>query len=199
MSSCDGYPSNLHAPAETADTGKPSDREPVVLGGAGFERCGTVVSGEVALRYKELWRVEQAFRTAKSLLDTRPHLPHVRRDLPRSRVLLVPRPSDAEGVVPTHGKSRDRGGMGRHPARPRRADRNRDRERRQALPGALPGQGAPRLPSCAVSAPGFRSPYAGSMTSRRVGKETLRWRDHPHRAGLRAFRERWCHAPETRP
>ena len=27
---------------------------------------------EVALRYKELWLVEQAFRTAKSLLDTRP-------------------------------------------------------------------------------------------------------------------------------
>jgi len=27
---------------------------------------------EVALRYKELWQVEQAFRTAKSLLDTRP-------------------------------------------------------------------------------------------------------------------------------
>ena len=27
---------------------------------------------EVALRYKQLWMVEQLFRTAKSLLDTRP-------------------------------------------------------------------------------------------------------------------------------
>ena len=27
---------------------------------------------DVALRYKQLWMVEQVFRTAKSLLDTRP-------------------------------------------------------------------------------------------------------------------------------
>ena len=32
----------------------------------------TLPMREVALRYKELWQVEQAFRTAKSLLDTRP-------------------------------------------------------------------------------------------------------------------------------
>ena len=30
---------------------------------------------EIALRYKQLWMVEQIFRTAKSLLDTRRHLP----------------------------------------------------------------------------------------------------------------------------
>ena len=32
----------------------------------------TLPMREVALRYKELWQVERAFRTAKSLLDTRP-------------------------------------------------------------------------------------------------------------------------------
>ncbi len=32
----------------------------------------TLPAREVALRYKELWQVEQAFRTVKSLLDTRP-------------------------------------------------------------------------------------------------------------------------------
>jgi transposase len=29
-------------------------------------------SAEVALKYKQLWRVEEIFRSAKSLLDTRP-------------------------------------------------------------------------------------------------------------------------------
>ena len=36
-------------------------------------RTNTELSAvEVALRYKQLWMVEQIFRTAKSLLDTRP-------------------------------------------------------------------------------------------------------------------------------
>ena len=36
-------------------------------------RTNTELSAvEVALRYKQLWMVEQVFRTAKSLLDTRP-------------------------------------------------------------------------------------------------------------------------------
>ena len=36
-------------------------------------RTNTELSAvEVALRYKQLWMVEQLFRTAKSLLDTRP-------------------------------------------------------------------------------------------------------------------------------
>ena len=39
-------------------------------------RTNTELSAvEIALRYKQLWMVEQIFRTAKSLLDTRPHLP----------------------------------------------------------------------------------------------------------------------------
>ena len=32
----------------------------------------TLTAVEIALRYKQLWMVEQLFRTAKSLLDTRP-------------------------------------------------------------------------------------------------------------------------------
>ena len=36
-------------------------------------RTNTELSAvEIALRYKQLWMVEQIFRTAKSLLDTRP-------------------------------------------------------------------------------------------------------------------------------
>ena len=31
-----------------------------------------LAADQVALKYKELWRVEQAFRTMKSVLDTRP-------------------------------------------------------------------------------------------------------------------------------
>jgi transposase len=29
-------------------------------------------AGEIALKYKQLWRVERAFRTVKSVLETRP-------------------------------------------------------------------------------------------------------------------------------
>jgi len=44
----------------------------------------------VALKYKQLWMVEDVFRSMKSLLDTRPDLSQVRRNHSRARVLLVP-------------------------------------------------------------------------------------------------------------
>ncbi|MCY4229873.1 MAG: hypothetical protein OXF26_03120, partial [Alphaproteobacteria bacterium] len=56
---------------------------------------------EVALRYKELWQAGVPHREIAARHT--PHLPQMRRDHPRPRVLLVPRPADAEGAVPAHG------------------------------------------------------------------------------------------------
>lgn len=44
-------------------------------------------SEEVALKYKELWRVEKVYLDIKSLLDTRPFFPQKRRQAPGPCVL----------------------------------------------------------------------------------------------------------------
>ena len=57
--------------AFTVDLDKARDEER--FDGMWALRTNTELSAvEVALRYKQLWMVEQVFRTAKSLLDTRP-------------------------------------------------------------------------------------------------------------------------------
>ena len=68
-----GYKRYLKAEkgAFAADLDKARDEER--FDGMWVLRTNTELSAvEIALRYKQLWMVEQVFRTAKSLLDTRP-------------------------------------------------------------------------------------------------------------------------------
>ena len=66
----------------------------------------------VMLRYRELLRVEDIFKTTKSILDTRPIYHKTDADHPRPRVLFVPGPrcSQSPGRSPRRG--RRQAGMG---------------------------------------------------------------------------------------
>ena len=76
-------------------------------------RTNTELSAvEVALRYKQLWMVEQLFRTAKSLLDTRP-IPQDRCHHLRTCLLLVPRAGAARRALSSHGQRRRERRVGR--------------------------------------------------------------------------------------
>ena len=71
---------------------------------------------EIALRYKQLWMVEQLFRTAKSLLDMParhpPHLPQDRCHHLRTCLLLVPRAGVARRALSSHRQRRRECGVG---------------------------------------------------------------------------------------
>src|SRR4029077_13233646 len=87
---------------------------------------------EAMLCYKQLWTVEQTFRTAKHLLTTRP-IPQAGRDHPWSRVLQLPRASAADGAGRADCHARPRELLAGDHRRSGFADGNRDRVRRQTL------------------------------------------------------------------
>ena len=64
---------------------------------------------EAMLCYKQLWTVEQTFRTAKHLLRHPADLPQARRDHPRSRVLQLPRTGAEESAGGSHRGARSLG------------------------------------------------------------------------------------------
>jgi hypothetical protein len=79
------------------------------------------------LRYKQLWTVEAAFRTAKHLLATRPIF-HKLDETIRGHVFCSsPRPGPQERAGAAHRRARPRRLVVRDPRRPRLADRDRDR------------------------------------------------------------------------
>jgi hypothetical protein len=88
---------------------------------------------EAMLCYKQLWTVEQTFRTAKHLLATRP----IFHSHPRPRVLQLPRAGAEEGAGRPHRSARSLRFLAADHRRPRLADQDRNRARRQALPGSL--------------------------------------------------------------
>ena len=88
---------------------------------------------EAMLCYKQLWTVEQTFRTAKHLLLHPADLPQARRDHPRSRVLQLPRAGAEDGAGGPHRRARSLRLLARDHRRSGFADRDRDRARRQAL------------------------------------------------------------------
>ena len=57
-----------------------------------------LAASEVALKYKQLWMVEDVFRSMKSLLDYPAHLPQVRRNDSWSCVPLIPGAAVAQGT-----------------------------------------------------------------------------------------------------
>jgi hypothetical protein len=62
-------------------------------------RTNTAYDAEtVAPVYKTLWTVEQRFRTAKSILERKAHLPPERRGHPRARLLPFPGLDAQSGV-----------------------------------------------------------------------------------------------------
>ena len=76
-----------------------------------------LTAAESTLRYQRLWMVEQVFRTAKSRLDTRPHIPQDRCHHLRTCLLLVPRAGAARRALASHGQRRRDRRVGRHFAR----------------------------------------------------------------------------------
>src|SRR6185503_2519795 len=87
---------------------------------------------EAMLCYKQLWTVEQTFRTAKHLFSTRPIF-HKLDETIRARVLQLPRAGAEDGAGGPHcGAGSLRLMAGNH-RRSGLADRDRDRARRQAL------------------------------------------------------------------
>ena len=97
---------------------------------------------EAMLCYKQLWTVEQTFRTAKHLLLDPADLPQARRDHPRPRVLQLPRPGAEEGAGGPHRRARPLRLLAGNHRRSGFADRDRDRAGRQALHRPL--RSAPR-------------------------------------------------------
>ena len=100
-------------------------------------RTNTELSAvEVALRYKQLWMVEQLFRTAKSLLDTRPIFHKTDATICGhvfcSFLALVLR----DELFRRNGQRRRERRVGRHFARSECADRNCDYLQWQDLRGA---------------------------------------------------------------
>ena len=82
---------------------------------------------DVALRYKQLWMVERTFRTAKSLLDTRPVF-HQTDDAIRGHMFcLLPRPDPPKGALRAPRAGRASGKLERHRARPPGRHRNPNR------------------------------------------------------------------------
>lgn len=79
---------------------------------------------QVVLRYRNLLAVEDAFKTAKALLATRPDLPQERRRHPRPR-LLLPRPRPAQGADRSSRGPPQPARMAAHRRRSRRSQRNR--------------------------------------------------------------------------
>ena len=75
------------------------------------------------------WDIERAFRTSKSLFETRPIY---RRDHPRPRLLQLPRAQVLKkrtgGPHRRDGRSRAMGVLARDPRRPRLADRDREQD-----------------------------------------------------------------------
>ena len=87
----------------------------------------------VMLRYRELLKVEDIFRTAKSILDTRADLSPDRRGHPRPRVLLVPGARVAQGARRPPRRRAHEAGVGCADPAARSPAGNRNRARRQAL------------------------------------------------------------------
>ena len=87
---------------------------------------------EAMLCYKQLWTVEQTFRTAKHLFSTRPIF-HKLDDHPRSRVLQLPRARAEVGAGGAHCRSWSLRLLAGDHRRSRFPDRDRDRLRRQTL------------------------------------------------------------------
>ena len=95
-------------------------------------RTNTELSAvEIALRYKQLWMVEQIFRTAKSLLDTRPIFHKT-----DATISAMGGAGAARRALSPHGQRRRERRVGRYFARPECVDRNRDYLQGQDLRGA---------------------------------------------------------------
>ena len=92
---------------------------------------------EAMLCYKQLWTVEQTFRTAKHLLATRPIFHELDETIRGPRVLQLPRAGAEEGAGGPHRCARSLWFLAADHRRPRLADRDRNRTRRQALRGSL--------------------------------------------------------------
>jgi hypothetical protein len=92
---------------------------------------------QTMLRYKQLWTVEAAFRTAKHLFATRPIYHKLDETNPRPRLLLVPCALAEECARRPHRRARRARIMACHPRGSRLADRDRNRARRRSLPLAL--------------------------------------------------------------
>jgi hypothetical protein len=86
---------------------------------------------QAMLRSKQLWTVEQPFRTQKTPLRHTADLPPTRRDHSRSRLLQGARPQVGPGRP--HRCARARRCLARHSRRPRLAHRDRGRAGRETL------------------------------------------------------------------
>ena len=87
---------------------------------------------EAMLCHKQLWTVEQTFRSQAPLLPPA-DLPQAGRDHPRPRVLQLPRPGAEEGAGGPHCSARSLRLLAGDHRRSGFVDRDRDRARRQAL------------------------------------------------------------------
>ena len=117
---------------------------------------------EAMLCYKQLWTVEQTFRTAKHLLSTRPIF-HKLDETIRGHVfcsfLALVLKKALEDRIAALGRIRL---MARDHRRSRLADRDRDRARRQALRASAPRRAPPPVSLFAPPASRCRQPSAKS-------------------------------------
>ena len=141
----------------------------------------------IALAYRQLWRVEAIFKTAKSILETRPI--YHQSDAAIAGHLFVPRPAPAQGTRRAAGCCQHECGVGRCRARPRSRRAGDSRAGRQTLCAPASGarvrrrrvQGGRRRP--AATDPATAERYAAAQGG-------IRATAAPSRATAA-----WCHAP----
>ena len=125
-----------------------------------------LATGEVALKYKQLWMVEDIFRSMKSLLETRPIYHKCDETIRGACVLLVPGAGAAQRTAGPGGAPWVEPGVGGHHPRSGPASRSRDEYPGEELPDAHRNEGNRRqgLPSlwCGASA---AAPPGGSIVS----------------------------------
>jgi hypothetical protein len=112
-----GYRKYLKLDRETVSVNQEKIEEDARYDGKWVLKTNTTLTAEqVALKYKELWRVEQVFRDMKSLLDTRPIF-HKLDETIRGHVFCrFPGPGHPEGVGSQVGEGRPLFRVGRHQA-----------------------------------------------------------------------------------
>jgi hypothetical protein len=99
--------------------------------------CRAAIAIEAMLCYKQLWTVEQTFRTAKHLFSTRPIFHKLDETIHGPRVLQLPRPGAEVGTGGPHCRVRPIRLLAGNHRQSGFAHRDRDRAGRQALHCAL--------------------------------------------------------------